>query len=131
VAGPISSANREIREAERREHDRKLARLKLPRRLTDLLLSELEELNLEDVVQVPARLAPNLSELRDSLREWPEIESRYGARIRPGIRTSELIEIIFGIQEVLTPPQLAPDLQDEDDLLALPEEPGWPFERKP
>jgi hypothetical protein len=126
MAGPLSSANHEIREAERLDHDRKMARLRRPRLLTDQLLMELEELNLDDVVQVPEGLRSKLDALRESVRDWPEIESRYGTRLRPGMRTSEVIEIIFAIQEVLTPPR-APARED-DDLIPLPNEPGWPFE---
>jgi len=129
MAGPLSSANREIREAARLDHERKLARLKRPRLLTDLILSELEELNLDDVLQVPERLRPNLDALRESVRDWPEIESRFGSRLRTGTRTSDLIETIFAVQEVLTPPRASTG-SDEDGLLALPHEPGWPFARR-
>lgn len=129
MAGPLSSANREIREAARMDHERKLARLKRPRLLTDQLLSELEELNLDDVVQVPERLRPSLDALRESVRDWPEIESRFGSRLRTGTRTSELIETIFAVQEILTPPK-APSANDDEDVLALPQEPGWPFTRR-
>jgi hypothetical protein len=126
MAGPLSSANREIREAERLEHDRKLARLRRPRLLTDQLLTELEELNLDDVVQVPERLQPSLDALKESVRDWPEIESRFGSRLRPGTRTTEMIETIFAVQEILTPPR-ARSASDGDELLALQPEPGWPF----
>ena len=114
MAGPISSANREIREAERREHARKLALLRRPRQLTDLLLTELEELNLDDVVTVPSRLRPTLIDLVESVQPWPEIAARYGPRLRPGVRPSELIEIIFAIQEVLAPPAPAAMIEDEE-----------------
>jgi len=129
MPGPLSSANREIREAARMDHERKLALLKRPRLLTDQLLSELEELNLDDVTQVPERLRPNLDALIESVRDWPEIESRFGPRLRTGTRTSELIETIFAVQEILTPPRAQSDA-DDDDLLALPHEPGWPFARR-
>ena len=88
MAGSISSANREIREAERREHARKLARLRRPRQLTDLLLTELEELNLDDVVDVPARLRSTLFDLVESVQPCPEIAARSCPRLRPGIRPS-------------------------------------------
>ena len=127
MAGPLSSANHEIREAERLEHDRKLARLRRPRLLTDELLMELEELNLDDVEQVPEGLRSKLDALRESVRDWPQIESRYGSRLRPGVRTSEVIEVIFAVQEILTPPR-APANEEGDDLMPLPNEPGWPFE---
>ena len=129
MPGPLSSANREIREAERRELDRRIARLRRPRLLTDQLLTQLEELNLDDVVQVPERLGASLDGLRESLRDWPEVESRFGSRLRPGLRTSELIEIIFAIQEILTPPRISAD-GDDDEVLTLPSEPSWPFESK-
>jgi len=51
--GPLATANHEIREAERFEQERRLARLAEPRRLTDRLLNQLEELNLDDVELVP------------------------------------------------------------------------------
>ncbi|HEY0493050.1 MAG TPA: hypothetical protein VGD57_06250 [Candidatus Dormibacteraeota bacterium] len=129
MAGPLSSANREIREAERLEHERKLARLKRPRLLTDQLLTQLEELNLDDVLSVPDRLGPSIEDLRESVRDWPQIETRYGSRLRPGTRTSEMIETIFAIQEILTPPRTTSEVDDEE-LFALPSTPGWPFEPK-
>lgn len=127
MPGPLSSANREIREAQRLEDVRKLARSRLPRLLTDQLLTELEELNLEDVSQVPERLRSRLDTLRESVRDWPEIESRYGSRLRPGVRTSEVIEVIFAVQEILTPPRARSDDEGDDEPWPLPHEPGWPF----
>ncbi|HSO93129.1 MAG TPA: hypothetical protein VLS53_01495 [Candidatus Dormibacteraeota bacterium] len=127
MAGPLSSANRDIREAEQLEQDRKLARLRRPRLLTDQLLMQVEELNLDDVVQVPERLRPTLDALRESLRDWPQIESRFGSRLQPGTPTSEVIEIIFAIQEILSPPRAQSKGEDED-LMPLAHKPGWPFE---
>jgi len=103
-----------------------MARLRRPRLLTDQLLMELEELNLDDVVQVPEGLRSKLDTLRESVRDWPQIEARYGSRLRPGVRTSEVIEIIFAVQEILTPPRAAAN-EEGDDLMPLPNEPGWPF----
>ncbi len=131
MAGSISSANREIREAERRDHARKLARLRRPRRLTDLLLTELEELNLDEVVEVPGRLRPSLMDLVDSVQPWPEIAARFGPRLRPGVRPTELIEIIFAIQEVLAPPPPLAVIEDEDDELVAAKEIDVGAVRKP
>jgi hypothetical protein len=132
MAGPLASANREIREAELADHARKLARLKRPRRLTDQLLEQLEELNLDDVSEVPARLGPNLEELAEAVREWPQIEGRFGSRLRPGVRTSDLIDTIFSIQEILTPPVAPgrPEIEADDPLLTLPDEPDWPLRKQ-
>lgn len=127
MPGPLSSANREIREAQRLDDARKLARSRRPRLLTDQLLTELEELNLEDVSQVPERLRSRLDTLRESVRDWPEIESRYGSRLRPGLRISEVIDVIFAVQEILTPPRARSEDEDSDELWPLPHEPGWPF----
>jgi len=132
MAGPLASANREIREAELADHARKLARLKRPRRLTDQLLEQLEELNLDDVSEVPARLGPNLQELVEAVREWPQIEGRFGPRLHPGVRTGDLIDTIFSIQEILTPPVAPgrPEIEADDPLLTLPDEPDWPLRKQ-
>lgn len=126
MAGPLSSANREIREAERIEHNRKLEQLRRPRLLTDQLLAELEELNLDDIVVVPERLRSNLDALMESVRDWPQIEARYGSKLRPGVATSEVIEVIFAVQEILTPPR-APSNEEDGDLIPLSGEHGWPL----
>src|SRR5437773_2196832 len=56
VIGPLGSANREIREADRRDQLRRRALLAEPRRLTDDLLRQLEELNLDGVDRKSTRL---------------------------------------------------------------------------
>lgn len=104
MIGPLASANHEIREAERRNRERRLAKLAEPRRLTDQLLSRLEELNLEGVGVVPDSYEAALAELRDHLVAWPSVGTRLIERLQSGTRTAELIEVVFTIQEVIAAP---------------------------
>ena len=106
VIGPLGTANREIREAERRDRQRRLARLAEPRRLTDRLLGQLEELNLDGVRTVPVGYEPALAELRDHLEDLARVRPRLIGRLQSGTRTAELIETVFTIQEIISPPRL-------------------------
>jgi hypothetical protein len=106
VIGPLGSANREIREADRRDQQRRLASLAEPRRLTDRLLGRLEELNLDGVPTVPDGYGPALAELRDHLDEVARVRPQLVERLQSGTRTAELIEIVFTIQEIISRPQL-------------------------
>jgi hypothetical protein len=114
--GPLATANHEIREAERHEQERRLARLVEPRRLTDRLLNQLEELNLGDVHLVPDDYEPTLAELRAHLAGWAGVERSLIDRLQSGIGTAELIETVFTIQEVISPPTLPPDALSLDDV---------------
>jgi hypothetical protein len=106
VIGPLASANNEIREAERRDQQRRQSRLAEPRRLTDRLLGQLEELNLDGVRIVPDSVEPGLAELRGHLVAWPSVGARLIERLQTGTRTGELIDVVFTIQEVISPPTL-------------------------
>jgi hypothetical protein len=106
VIGPLGSANREIREADRRDRQRRQARLAEPRRLTDHLLSQLEELNLDGVGTVPNGYEAALAELRGQLEGLGRVRPRLIERLQPGTRTADLIETVFVIQEVISPPRL-------------------------
>ena len=108
MIGPLGTANYEIREAERRDQLRRRARLIEPRRLTDQLLGQLEELNLEGVGIVPGSYDPGLAQIRTHLVGWPGIGTRLLERLHSGTRTAELIETVFTIQEVITPQILPP-----------------------
>jgi hypothetical protein len=115
--GPLGAANYEIREAERHDKERRMARLAEPRRLTDGLLTQLEELNLDGVRLVPASYGPALTELRELLNGWAGISPPLLDRLQPGRRTADLIEAIFGVQEIISPPTLPAGtlaLDDED-----------------
>ena len=103
MIGPLGTANHEIREAERRDKERRRARLTEPRRLTDQLLGRLEELNLDGVPIVPGSYDPGLAEIRSHLVGWPGIGTRLLQRLHSGTRTAELIETVFTIQEVIAP----------------------------
>ena len=106
MIGPLGSANREIREAERRDQQRRLARLAEPRRLTDRLLGQLEELNLDGVRTVPDGYEPALAELRNHLEAVARVRPSLVERLQSGTRTAELIETVFTIQEIISPPRL-------------------------
>jgi hypothetical protein len=119
LIGPLGSANREIREAEQRDQQRRLARLAEPRRLTDRLLGQLEELNLDGVLTVPEGYEPALAELRGQLEGLGRVRPRLIERLQPGTGTAELIEAVFTIQEIISPPTLPPGMLplDDTDLL--------------
>jgi hypothetical protein len=119
VAGPLATANREIREAERRDEQRQLARSTELRRRTDRLLSQLEELNLEGLEKVPESYEPWLAELRAHLVGQRGVGRRLIDRLQWGTSPAELIETIFTIQEIISPPTLPPG--------ALPHEDGEPI----
>jgi hypothetical protein len=115
VIGPLGSANREIREADRRDQQRRLARLAEPRRLTDDLLHDLEELNLDGIGTVPAGYEPALAELREQLEGLARIRPRLIERLQPGTPTADLIDTVFIIQEIILPPRLPSDNLTFDD----------------
>ncbi|TMF15803.1 MAG: hypothetical protein E6I37_00470 [Chloroflexi bacterium] len=106
MIGPLGSANREIREADRRDRLRRRAQLAEPRRLTDDLLHQLEELNLDGVGTVPDGYEATLAQLRDQLEGLARVRPRLIERLQPGTRTAELIDIVFIIQEIIAPPRL-------------------------
>jgi len=92
-----------------------MARLAEPRRLTDRLLSQLEELNLDGVHTVPAGYESALAELRGQLEGVARVRPRLIERLQPGTRTAELIEAVFTIQEIISPPTLPPGLLPLED----------------
>jgi hypothetical protein len=115
VIGPLGSANREIREAERQDQQRRRAKLAEPRRLTDRLLGQLEELNLDGVATVPNGYEPALAELRGYLEDLARVRPRLIERLHSGTSTAELIDTVFTIQEIISPPQLAAGTLPFDD----------------
>jgi hypothetical protein len=120
VIGPLGSANREIREAERQDQERRTARLGEPRRLTDRLLGQLEELNLEGVGTVPIGYEPALAELRGHLEDLARVRPRLVERLQSGTRTAEMIEAVFTIQEIIAPPRLPTGILPFDDADPTP-----------
>ena len=119
MIGPLGIANHEIREAERRDEQRRRARLTEPRRLTDQLLGQLEELNLDGVPIVPGSYDHGLAEIRSHLVGWPGIGMRLLERLQSGTRTAELIDTVFTIQEVIAPPTVPQGavIFEESDLV--------------
>lgn len=83
---------------------RQLDRSAEPKRLTDRLLSQLEELNLEGEAIVPDSYEPTLAELRAQLVDWRGIGNRLIERLQCGTSTTDLIETVFTIQEIISPP---------------------------
>jgi hypothetical protein len=108
VEGPLATANQQIRDAERHAIQQRRARLTAPHLLTDRLLQQLEELNLDGVGAVPDQLEPLLADLRGQLADRPGLSRHLVDRLQPGAPPAELIETIFSIQEVIAPPTLAP-----------------------
>jgi hypothetical protein len=117
--GPIASANQQIRDAERQFSEQRLARLSAPHRLTDRLLDQLEELNLDEVPVVPASYAPALANLRQQLAGQDRLSRRVLSRLQPGTRTADVIDAIFTIQEVIAPPTLPADAFPFDDAAVI------------
>jgi len=115
VIGPLGSANREIREADRRDQQRRLAQRTEPLRLTDHLLGQLEELNLDGVGTVPDGYEAELAELREQLEGLARVRPRLIERLQPGTRTAELIDTVFIIQEIISSPRLASGSLPVDD----------------
>ena len=115
MIGPLGSANREIREAQRQDQQRRRARLAEPRRLTDRLLGQLEELNLDGVSTVPNGYEPALAELRGHLEDLARLRPRLVERLQSGTRTAELIDTVFSIQEIISPPRLPAGMLPIDD----------------
>ena len=76
-----------------------------PRRLTDHLPGQLEELNLDGVGTVPQGYEPVLAELREQLEGLARIRPRLIERLQSGTRTAELIDAVFIIQEIISPPR--------------------------
>ena len=87
---------------------RQLARSAEPRRLTDRLLSQLEELNLDGQGTVPESYEPALAELRAHLIDERTVGNRLIERLQSGSSTADLIETVFTIQEIISPPRLPP-----------------------
>ncbi|HEX3629271.1 MAG TPA: hypothetical protein VHW91_02270 [Candidatus Dormibacteraeota bacterium] len=117
--GPLASANQQIRDAERQWIEQRLARLAAPHRLTDRLLNQLEELNLDGVRTVPQQFETPLGELRRQLVGRPGLTTRLLDRLQTGTRTTELIETVFTIQEVIAPPTLPPGAYPFDDATLM------------
>src|SRR2546427_11155583 len=101
VIGPLGSANREIREADRRDQQRRQARLAEPRRLTDDLLHQLEELNLDRVGTVPDGYEGALAALREQLEGLARARPRLIGGLQPWTRTARPLDGVFMIQEVI------------------------------
>ena len=117
--GSLASANQQIRDAERQWLEQRLARLAAPHRLTDRLLDHLEELNLDGVRTVPERFETSLADLRRQLVGRPGLTSRLLDRLQTGTRTTELIETVFTIQEVIAPPTLPPEAYPFDEATLI------------
>jgi hypothetical protein len=113
--GPLATANQQIRDAERQAGEQRLARLTAPHRMTDKLLDQLEELNLDGVRIVPERYGGVLADVRDHLVGYQGLTPRLLEKLQPGVRTADVIETVFAIQEVIAPPTLPTDAYPFDD----------------
>jgi hypothetical protein len=119
IMGPLATANQQIRHAERESVQARLARLTEPHRLTDRLLDQLEELNLDGIKVVPDRFGTALADVREQLAGHESVSERLLDRLQPGLKTSELIETVFAIQEVIAPPTLAGEEFPFDDVALM------------
>jgi hypothetical protein len=119
MMGPLATANQQIRDAERQAIELRVARLKAPHRMTDRLLDQLEELNLDGIRTVPDYYEKTLDDLRQQLDGQQGLSQRLLDRLQPGTRTAELIETVFAIQEVIAPPILPADDFPLDDGLFI------------
>jgi hypothetical protein len=117
--GPLATANQQIRTAERESVQARLARLTEPHRLTDRLLDQLEELNLDGIKVVPAGFGAALADVREQLAGDERVSERLLDRLQPGLKTSELIETVFAIQEVIAPPTLEAEEFPFDDIALM------------
>lgn len=117
MAGPLATANQEIREAERQSLQQHQARLVEPKRLTDQVLDQLEELNLDGMRNVPDACEPMLAGLRDQLSTHPEVDQRVIARLQTGTKIADVIDAIFVIQEIIAPPTLPTDSLPLEDAI--------------
>lgn len=117
--GPLATANQQIRDAEQRAIEMRVARLSAPHRTTDRLLDQLEELNLDGVQTVPPRYGPILEGLREQLTGHRGLSPRVIDRLRPGIKTADLIEAIFAVQEIIAPPTMSIDDFPFDDAAEI------------
>ena len=117
--GPLATANQQIREAERHFSEQRLARLTAPHRLTDRLLDQLEELNLDGVNLVPQSYQPALATLREQLLGYDGLSGRLLSHLHAGTRTADLIEAIFAIQEVIAPPTEPAEALSFDDAAII------------
>ncbi|HEV3461190.1 MAG TPA: hypothetical protein VG413_04045 [Candidatus Dormibacteraeota bacterium] len=66
----------------------------------------MEELNLDGVGTVPQGYEPALAELREQLEGLAGVRPRLIERLQSGTRTAELIDTVFIIQEIISPPRL-------------------------
>jgi hypothetical protein len=115
----FEEANRDIAAALVRSRDRKRAELRINTavRAIDGLLFQLEELNLQGVDRVPARLRERASVILDFVPA-PEAEAEREA-LRLRYRVLPLMDVLFLAQEVLfraRDPERARD-QDDDELI--------------
>ena len=112
----LEDANREIRRVVREEEarQREAGRLSSVVRAIDGLLFQLEELNLQGVDRVPARLRDRVGAILEILPEQPEDPD-----FRVRFRVTPMIDVLFRAQEVLF--QLRdPDRQLDDEDEDLP-----------
>jgi len=93
-AGPMELANEEIREAIDRFAANRLGSRRLPALLerTDAMLTELEMLNLMEVLGTPASQLAALAAL------VADLPFEYTARIGPGAKPAAVIDVVFDIQ---------------------------------
>src|SRR2546421_2311800 len=93
-AGPMELANEEIREAIDKFAAKRLGSRRLPALLerTDAMLTELEMLNLMEVLGTPASQLAALAAL------VADLPFEYTARIGPGAKPAAVIDVVFDIQ---------------------------------
>jgi hypothetical protein len=96
-AGPMGSANQEIRDAVDRFAAERVVKRQLPALLerTDVMLAELETLNLMEVRRTPASLVATLAAL------VADLPFAYTPRIGPRPKPTVAIDVVFDIQAAI------------------------------
>ena len=113
----LAQTNFEIRQAERRHLERKVAneQLRRPIVLIDRLLHELEELNLKGQKRVPLTYEERLGELQTMVAGLPNTAAALdNLKVKIGI--GKLMDALFVLQEALFVQRHGP-IYEPDDLI--------------
>lgn len=114
----LAQTNYEIRQAERRHHERKVEndQLRQPIVVIDQMLQELEELNLRGMKRVPLSYEDRLSRLAAMVAGVPNANGALeNLKVKIGI--GKLMDALFALQEALFARRRGPIFEPGDDLI--------------